>query len=218
MTAAGGALGLGATGAGGDERSHASAASAHSSALRYVLMTATLARALALLLLCACAPAIKVTQDWDPSAKLDALRTWAWQPGFPRATGDPRLDSELLNARIKSALESGLAAKGFTAAPSPERADFSVAYHLALAEKLDARTVYRGYGPYGGWYGGATTYVDQYEVGVLLVDFIDPKAKTVIWRGAAQSRVNESRDPEERQALIQAAVDKLLAQFPPQPK
>jgi hypothetical protein len=39
----------------------------------------------------------------------------------------------------------------------------------------------------------------------------------VIWRGTAQSRVNESRDPQERQALIQAAVDKLLAQFPPQP-
>ena len=58
--------------------------------------------------------------------------------------------------------------------------------------------------------------MDQYEVGILLVDFIDPKSDTVVWRGGAQSRVNERRDPEERQALVRAAVDQLLAQFPPQ--
>jgi hypothetical protein len=59
--------------------------------------------------------------------------------------------------------------------------------------------------------------VNQYEVGTLLVDFIDPATKRVIWRGTAQSRVNESRDPEERQALLRAAVERLLAQFPPRP-
>jgi hypothetical protein len=172
-----------------------------------------------LLLVClaACAPAIKVGQDYDPAAKLDGLHTWAWQPGFPRPTGDPRLDSGLLNERIQSALESGLATKGFSPAAVDE-ADFLVAYHVAIESKLDARTMYTGYGPYRGWGGGATTIVDQYEQGTLLVDFIDPKTHNVIWRGTAQSRVQESRDPEERQARVQAAVDKLLAQFPPQPK
>ena len=175
-------------------------------------------RFLLLLALAACAPAIKVTQDWDPGAKLDGLRTWAWQAESPQPTGDPRLDSDLLNARIRSALESGLAARGFTPAASPEKADFSVAYHVALTQKLDARTIYSGYGPYRGWGGGATTVVDQYEVGTLLVDFISPATKSVIWRGTAQSRVQESADPEERQARVRAAVEKLLAQFPPKPE
>lgn len=175
----------------------------------------TALRALLLCGLVACAPAVKVTQDWDPAAKLDGLHTWAWQPGFPKATGNPRLDSELLNARIKTAIESALSVKGFVRATSPDRADFAVAYHVALESKLDARTIYSGYGPYRGWGGDATTVVDQYEVGVLLVDFIDPKTKRVIWRGSAQSRVNESSDPQERQERIQTAVDKLLAQFPP---
>ena len=175
-------------------------------------------RALILVLLTACAPAIQVSQDWDPGAKLSALRSWTWQPGYPQKTGDPRLDSDLLNERIRTALESGLAAKGFTRAESAEQADFTVAWHVAIQDKLDARTMYTGYGPYRGWGGGATTVVDQYEVGTLLVDFVSPATRQVIWRGTAQSRVQESRDPQERQARIDAAVDKLLAQFPPQPK
>jgi len=173
---------------------------------------------LALVVLVACAPSIRVTQDWDPAANLGGLHSWAWQPGYPRPTGDPRLDSDLLNERIRSALESGLAAKGLTRAASPERADFTVAYHVAILEKLDARTMSTGYGPYRGWAGSTTTIVDQYEVGTLLVDFISPAAKQVMWRGTAQSRIQESRDPQERQALIDRAVGELLAQFPPQPK
>src|SRR5215831_7893193 len=80
---------------------------------------------------------------------------------------------------------------------------------------LDARTIYTGYGPYRGWYGvgGAQTVVDDYDVGTLLVDFIDPDSNSVIWRGSAQSRLQELKTPEERQARVQAAVDQVLAQF-----
>ena len=127
----------------------------------------------------------------------------------------PRLDGPVV-ARVRSALEAGLAARGFTPTASPEAADFTVAYYLAIDQKLDVRSTHAGYGPY--WAGGARTVVDQYEVGMLIVDFINPKTDTAVWRGTAQSRINESRDPDERQALVQAAVDKLLAQFPPQPK
>ncbi len=169
--------------------------------------------------LAGCAPAIKVTQDYDPAAQLTGLRTWAWQPGVRQASGDPRLDNSLLNARVKAAIEKGLADRGYATAADPEAADFTVAYHLAIDKKLDARTIYTGYGPYRGWAGGGTqTVVDQYDVGMLIVDFIHPASDAVVWRGSAQSRVNETRDPEERQALVQAAVDKLLAQFPPQPR
>ena len=167
--------------------------------------------------LASCAPSIKVTQDYDPAAQLTGLRTWAWQAGVAQpTTRDPRLDGPVV-ARVKSALEAGLAANGFTPAASPEAADFTVAYYLAIDQKLDVRSMYAGYGGY--WGGGrARTVVDQYEVGMLIVDFINPKTDTAIWRGTAQSRINESRDPAERQALVQTAVDKLLAQFPPQPK
>ena len=159
---------------------------------------------------------VSVSADWDPSANLASLRTWAWQQNAIPRTGDPRLDDPLVQARIQNALEHALGEMGHPelAAGKP---DFYVSYHIAIQQKLDARTIYRDYGPYRGWYGagGAQTIVDEYELGMLLVDFIDPKTNSVIWRGKAQSRLQELKTPEERQARVQAAVDQLLAQFPP---
>ncbi|HTO54278.1 MAG TPA: DUF4136 domain-containing protein [Myxococcota bacterium] len=162
---------------------------------------------------------IDVKQDWDPNADFAKLHTWAWQSSTPSVTGNPRLDDPLVHARIQGALEKALAAKGF-AKESVPRPDFLVAYHIAIQQKLDARTIYTGYGPYRGWYGvgGAQTVVDEYDVGTLLVDFIDPDSNSVIWRGSAQSRLQELKTPEERQARIQTAVDQVLAQFPPTKK
>jgi uncharacterized protein DUF4136 len=158
---------------------------------------------------------IEVNQDWDPSASFTGLHTWAWQSATPTLTGNARLDDPMLHGRIQSAIEKSLAEKGFTNAAG--KPDVLVAYHVALDQKLDARTIYTGYGPYRGWYGvgGAQTVVDTYDVGTLLIDFVSPDSNTVIWRGSGQSRIQELKTPEERQARIQDAVDRILKQFPP---
>jgi uncharacterized protein DUF4136 len=175
--------------------------------------------ALVLALALAGCSSIEVKQDWDPTARFDSLHNWTWQSETPATTGNPRLDDPLLHGRIQQAIEGSLAKKGYTRAMSG-KPDFYVAYHVALDQKLDARTIYTGYGPYRGWYGvgGAQTVVDQYDVGTLLVDFIDPNSNSVVWRGSAQSRIQELKTPEERQARIQDAVDRLLQQFPPTQK
>jgi Domain of unknown function (DUF4136) len=175
-------------------------------------VTLALASALAL----AACSSVTVNQDWDPSARFDGLKTWAWQSSTPTVTGNPKLDDPLVHGRIQAALETALAAKGYTKVASG-KPDFYVAYHIALEQRLDARTIYTGYGPYRGWYGvgGAQTVVDSYDLGTLLVDFISPATNDVIWRGTAQSRIQELKTPAERQARIQNAVDRLLEQFPP---
>jgi hypothetical protein len=162
---------------------------------------------------------VQVNQDWDPSATFTGLRSWAWQSSTPALTGNPRLDDPLLQARIQSAIEKSLAEKGYTRAASG-KADFLVTYHVALQQKLDARTIYTGYGPARGWYGvgGAQTVVDTYDVGTLLIDLIGPETNSVIWRGSGQSRIQELKTPEERAARIQDVVDQVLSQFPPKTK
>jgi len=171
-----------------------------------------------LLALAACST-VEVNSDWDPGARLDGLHTWAWQSQTPTVTGNARLDDPLVHERIQGAVEKSLAAKGFSKSLSG-KPDFWVAYHIALQQKLDAHTIYTGYGPYRGWYGvgGAQTVVDTYDVGTLLIDFISPDSNNVIWRGSGQSRIQELKTPEERQARIQDAVDRILRQFPPQKK
>lgn len=171
---------------------------------------------MALFALAACS-SVEVKADWDPSASFTGLKSWAWQSATPDLTGSSRLDDPLLHARIQSAIEKSLSAKGY-AKVTGGQADFQVAYHVAVQEKLDARTIYTGYGPYRGWYGvgGAQTVVDTYDVGTLLIDFISPQSNNVIWRGSGQSRIQELRTPEERQQRIQDAVDRILRQFPPE--
>lgn len=167
------------------------------------------------LALAACS-SVQVKADWDPEARFDGWKTWSWQSSTPQVTGNPRLDDPLLHGRIQTAIEKSLGEHGYQRVSSG-RSDFQVAYHVALQQKLDARTIYTGYGPYRGWYGvgGPETIVDSYDLGTLLIDMINPATNNVIWRGSGQSRVQEVKTPEEREARVQDAVERILKQFPP---
>lgn len=162
---------------------------------------------------------LQVGYDYDPSVDFSRYRTWYWLP--PTSDGDPRTSNDLLNARIRNAVEEALAAKGYRRAPTGE-GDFGVGYHTAIEGKLDVRTIdtYYGYGPGWGHYGGlggmgTETYVDQYDQGTLLLDVVDARTHRLAWRGSASARVVEGLQPEERAARIRKAVDEMLAKFPP---
>lgn len=91
-------------------------------------------------------------------------------------------------------------------------------YYIGIDRKLDVTTMPRTYGAYGRWggfYGGTTTYVDQYDVGTLLIDVIDRKRNQLVWRGVGEARLRQSRTPEESERRIQKTVDAVLAKFPP---
>ena len=171
------------------------------------------------LLLAACS-SVHVTTDFDPGADFAALETWAWLARKAQATGDPHMDSTLLHERIRGAVEAQLAERGYGKTASG-RADFLVAYHTAVERKMDVDTVYRGYG-YGpsvyGWGPGHETVVYEYDQGTLLLDFLDPKTKRLLWRGSASAVVSESSTPEQRTRRINEAVSKLLDHFPPERK
>lgn len=168
------------------------------------------------LLLAACS-SVQVTTDYDPGTDFSALETWAWLPRKAEPSGDPRLDSSLLNQRIRNAVEAQLSARGFKKT-ARAGADFLVAYHTAIERKMDVDTIYRGYG-YGpeawGWGAGHETVVYEYDQGTLLLDVLDPKEHDLIWRGSASAVVSERSTPEKRTERINEAVSKLLDRFPP---
>jgi hypothetical protein len=171
------------------------------------------------LLLAACS-SVEVSTDYDPGTNFAVLKTYAWLPRKAGATGDPRTDSTLLNERIRNAVDAQLAERGYEKVASAG-ADFLVAYHTAVQRKIDVDSVYRGYG-YGagnwGWGAGHETVVYEYDQGTLLLDFLDPKAKRLLWRGSAKAVVSEHSTPEKRTALVNQAVAKLLDRFPPEKK
>ena len=176
----------------------------------------SLALACGALLLASCS-SVQVRTDYDPQADFSRLRTFAWASPVQEKTGDLRIDSPLLDERIRRAVESTLQARGFEKA-APRTADFVVAYHLSLEQRLDVRTMdsYYGYRRYGAWgYGGTQTTVSQYEQGTLIIDVADARAQRLVWRGSGSRRVSQSSDPEKATENVNRAVQEILAKFPP---
>lgn len=171
--------------------------------------------------------------DWDGNANFAGLKTYSWVPGQQPPTGNPRIDNNtLLDDRIRSTVDDVLQARGYTKTSS--NPDFWVSYAAAIESKLNvtsmptygystpyyagryAGPVGGGYG-YGGWTGGTTT-ITQYDEGSLIFDIADAKTKRLIWRGTVADAVDETRSPAKKEQIIDKAVTKVFAEFPPTPK
>ena len=122
---------------------------------------------------------------------------------------------------LEKAIVSELEAKGYT---KTDRPAVLVGYHVALTEKLDAATVKDRY-----TYGYAKQYmhrpgtstwqpepvnliggVASYPEGTLIVDFVDRKSNTLIWRGTVPTRLGASTSRTERDVRIQLAMKSLF--------
>lgn len=163
---------------------------------------------------------IAVSTDWDTSRDFSQYKSYAWLPEPPDEPAESaRLHNALIDSRVREAVNSQLASKGFRYS-SIEGADMLVTYYLGLETKIDIDTVYTSYGyGYRGWYGapvGSQTRVRQYEEGSLLLDILEPKTKALLWRGSASTRVGRSSSPEKSRKTINAAVEKMLKKFPPE--
>lgn len=166
---------------------------------------------------------VNARQDFDPEMDFSPWRTYAWYPE-PTTTGDPRLDNPLLRDRVESAVERALAAAGYT--PPQDRApDFYVNFHLSTQRRLDTRTLNRGYsGAAGGRRtrgasGGVAwteTRVEEYEVGTLVIDFVEASERRLVWRGSGTRRLSSNPTPERTTKRVDEAVAEILSQFPPQ--
>ena len=55
---------------------------------------------------------------------------------------------------------------------------------------------------------------EQASKGTLIIDFIDPKKKVLLWRGWAKTNVDLKQSGDKLQALAKEAVKQILAKFP----
>ncbi len=161
---------------------------------------------------------LSVSTDHDPDADFARLKTYDWHPGSRPKEADAI--ATLTSARVERAVDDALKAKGYTRAPAGA-ADFHVAAQTAVGRRIEAvpsASVGVGYGGYGWRRGVAvgSSDVRVYDEGTLVLDVIDPRTKSLIWRGTAKAVVDPDRSPEEREARIREAVEELLGRFPPE--
>lgn len=155
----------------------------------------------------------KVTTDYDPHTQFTAYKTYHWAL-------KPDGGSPLMQQRIVEGIDAQLIAKGWTRAA---QGDVAIAAHISTAQKQSLDTFYTGTGM-GGWgwrrglgggmlAGSATTQVESYEVGTLVVDLFDSRTQQAIWRGTATGTVAGS--PQKQDAEVDKALAKMFTNFPP---
>ena len=159
-----------------------------------------------------CGYSIKTATDYNRSVNFSNYRSFTIVKG--NSSGNPLVD-ERAAADVKSALTS----RGWRELPASE-AQTTVIVHAATKTKHTYQTIYDGFG--GGWrrwgylggYGGqATTFVQAYKVGTLVVDIFDAKTKEAIWHGFASDAL--SNNAQSNAAATAQAVDKMFGNFPP---
>jgi Domain of unknown function (DUF4136) len=173
---------------------------------------------LAVLLAPALILAQKVSYDYDKTASFAAFKTYAHKDGT-------KVGQELIDARIVAAIDTEMAAKGFT--KSETSPDVFVIYHTTFEKQKDISTYSSGYGggygPYGWRYGGAwggttTTSVRDILMGTLVIDLADAKKGELAWRGMGVKEVKTDAKPEKRDKSISEAVKKIFRNYPPKQK
>jgi hypothetical protein len=151
-----------------------------------------------------------VKTDYDHSANFAQYKTYTWEKV---QTKDP-----LLVDRIKSAVNSALTAKGWTEVPSGGDAEVFAIETTQNQQTLD--TFYNGFGGgrrwgFGGGFGDATTTVETYKVGTLVVDLFDAKTEKVIWRSSSSDTLSDNADKNTKN--LGKGVNKMFQHFPPAP-
>ena len=137
--------------------------------------------------------------------------TYNWGPPDTFSTGDPRLDNNrFFDERVRTQVERGLASRGFEKTTS-ETPDLLVHYHANVMQEIDRRNLDREY----AYCDDADCGPHVYDAGTLLVDLVDPRSNTLVWRGWAEGSVEGMIDNQEwMEEKIDDAVVRILAGLP----
>ena len=175
------------------------------------MRTATLARIAAFALLGTTVLAQSVTTDYDRSANFASFKTYAWV----RGTDVP---DQLNHKRIVQSIDAQLTQKGMRMVERSANPDVLIAYHANFERDLQINGFSSGWGAYrwGGNRSG-TARAEEITVGTLVVDMVDAKSNTIVWRGMASKDLDERASAAKRDKNAQKAMEKLFKNYPPRP-
>jgi hypothetical protein len=158
----------------------------------------------ALLVVASAALADHVAIDYDHHVNFERYKTYSW--------GKVETANSIWNSRVKDAIAKELAAKGWREVPSGGNVTLGAVETTHMQPELN--TVYDGFGGrrWGG-FGDATTTLENYKIGTLVVDMFDTNSKNLIWRATSSSAL--SGNPEKNTKNLDNDVHKMFHQFPP---
>jgi hypothetical protein len=161
----------------------------------------------------------RISTDYIPSVGFTQYRT------FAVVSRPDSASHELLDDRVRNAVEAQLASKGLSET-NRDGADLYVGYGVVDRRHKEIYT--SGYdGGWGGWgwrrWGGVAwptslqSDVETYTDGSVIVTLMDAKTGKVVWHGQAEGVIDlPVNNPAKATRSIDEAVSKIFAKYPPQ--
>jgi hypothetical protein len=155
----------------------------------------------------------QVKTDYDRNADFSQYKTYSWE--------NVHTQNPLWIDRIKAAVNSALAARGWTEVAS--NGNVSVMAMEMNQSHQTLNTYYDNFGGGWGWrgwgggfgnsFGDSTTTTDTYKVGTLVVDLFDTNTKKLVWRGSSSDVLSDKATKNIK--TLDKGVQKMFEHFPP---
>ncbi len=169
--------------------------------------------------LASCASTPDTYSSVAPGSDFRGIKTY----GFLAKTSTDKAGYQSLETNfLKVAVAQQMDLKGLSY--DPVNPDVVMNFYIHTDEKVRSRqtpTMGGGYYDYrGGFYDGFgyggpayETRIEQYTVGTLTIDMIDPKERKLLWEGTVKGRLTK-KDVRNLEATIDEAVRDVFVKFP----
>ncbi len=167
---------------------------------------------------------IEVKTQRDESFSFKGLRTWGWDPegagsvkvAYSSHT-DPAPIDRNMRPTIIAAVEREFAKRGFT--KSDDQPELTVHYYLLVTATTWTQTMGQFAPAVTEWglppFTPQTTALEVLPIGTFLLDLWSPSRNGLVFRGAAQAKINLDRSTEQRKKALDQAIVEIFKKLPP---
>jgi len=167
---------------------------------------------------------VKVKTAVDKDFNFKGLTTYAWHPdgiGEDKVLQNTKDDAADLKRRFEpifvDSLTRGLASRNLTRV-TDGTPDLYVNYYLLIGPGSSSQNMAMFLPPISYWglptFVPATTSLQIYEQGSLVIDVSSVVQGSIVWRGLAVAEVDRGRTEAERAERIRDGIASLIKKFP----
>jgi hypothetical protein len=161
----------------------------------------------------------KVVVDFDPNLDFSRYNTYAFIGGVENLVAI-QLNPELIENRMHHSVSRALDKRGLREVRPEDKPDLVVRYWAISSTPVDV-AVAGNWGPYRAYVGGDWSFLfegvsaSSKKEGALIIDLIDPKAKSLAWR---LYLIRKLTNPDKEWKRADEEISKGFEGYPPSDK
>jgi len=144
----------------------------------------------------------------QPEFKIEPDQQFSWADNYADISGALKKSDFSVQQLIDKAIYQALKSKGMSIKPAAEKG-LLIQYHVSLESEMDDTALAINYGLAPGLRANNPA-TRKHERGTLVVDFVDPQLKKVVWRGAIGVFTGIENSEHGRQQRVNGLLDELF--------